>query len=260
MGFVIVNYGKEKRFLTIWTLVVSVLMVHIGSSNSIVDRISNDWEYFKTLGFSLVVGFGAIFFIYYISLKIHQNVFLNNFLLATIVGSIASILTYFYFTYILEYEIEGSTLLTVDIPLIFFICFLTLIVFRRNKGDTTPLKDSLSAVETKIQGFRANSTVLIDTEELAYIRREHGINYVFLKNSEKFRTELSMRELEIKLGPHHFFRLNRQTLTSKSTVKKYEVIEGRKLKVLLKTENTTVFVKVSKEKSTSFKKWLSATN
>ncbi|WP_220399662.1 LytTR family DNA-binding domain-containing protein [Filimonas effusa] len=81
------------------------------------------------------------------------------------------------------------------------------------------------------------------------------IAHLVLKDGEQIRVGLTMDELEEKLDPDDFFRVNRQHIIHVGSINSIQQYSSNKLRVVLKREPGREVV-VSREKVPLFKQWL----
>lgn len=96
---------------------------------------------------------------------------------------------------------------------------------------------------------------VVDIEEIAYFFIESRINFMRLKSGKSYPLDFSLDQLDEKLHPARFFRLNRQVTTSFEAVSKMIPYPKSRIKLVLNPP-TTFDVFVSSEKSASFKDWI----
>ncbi len=97
--------------------------------------------------------------------------------------------------------------------------------------------------------------ISIATDDIAYFYTESGVLYLKTKEGKKYSIDFTLEELESKLDPQYFSRLNRQFIGNISAIQSCESYEKGKLMVVLEPR-TDLPVIVSRERGTDFKKWL----
>jgi len=112
----------------------------------------------------------------------------------------------------------------------------------------------------KIVVQQGSNTIEFDTEDLAYLHSENGIVTILDQNLKEYTTHFnSLNEIEEKLPPTTFFRINRQYFINRNIIKSIKKDKNRKLKVLLdkpyQKEEVYDGLNVSRYKSIDFKKW-----
>ena len=100
----------------------------------------------------------------------------------------------------------------------------------------------------------------VETEKLnfipvAYFYTENGVIYLHILDQKKYLIDFTLNELEARLNPKMFFRLNRQFIANIDPNSSSELYERGKLMVLL-SPKTDVPITISREKATDFKNWL----
>lgn len=79
--------------------------------------------------------------------------------------------------------------------------------------------------------------------------------YLRTLDQKKYPVDFTLDELEIRLNPKMFFRLNRKFIANIDAISSSELYERGKLMVLL-SPKTDVPITISREKATEFKNWL----
>ncbi|MBP0904065.1 LytR/AlgR family response regulator transcription factor [Mariniflexile gromovii] len=96
-------------------------------------------------------------------------------------------------------------------------------------------------------------SILID--QVAYFLSEGRYVKLVTKNNEKYLLDQSLENLENRLNPSYFYRVNRQAIVSFASIQ--QMIVWSKSRVKLELSPVTEFdVIVSIDKSGEFKKWL----
>lgn len=96
---------------------------------------------------------------------------------------------------------------------------------------------------------------VVEVADVVYLFAEDKI--VFLVNSEqkKYFVDETLDDLEEKLNPRDFFRINRKYLASIGAIERIEPHFNGRLKIKLRQRDDDE-IYVSREKAESFKKWL----
>jgi len=97
--------------------------------------------------------------------------------------------------------------------------------------------------------------ITISTEEIAYFFTENSVLYLKTIDGKKYAIDFTLEELEAKLDPQFFHRLNRQFISNISAIQSCESYEKGKIMVILEPK-TELPVIVSRERGTEFKNWL----
>ncbi len=93
------------------------------------------------------------------------------------------------------------------------------------------------------------------TDEIAYFRAEDKVNYLYTVDARRFIVDYTLEDLETRLDPHHFFRLNRQVIAALSSIRRVRASLGGRLELTLIPAPEGAVV-VSRERAGEFKKWL----
>lgn len=101
-----------------------------------------------------------------------------------------------------------------------------------------------------------NQWMPINTKDIACFSKE-ALNYIYLFNGDKFRTDYAtLEEVEELLDPRQFYRANRQFIINIDAVQTVKPVENSKLIIRLKEPNHKIEIDMSRLKSPDFKKWL----
>lgn len=95
----------------------------------------------------------------------------------------------------------------------------------------------------------------IEIKEIAYFYIESRLTLMQLKDGKSFPSDYNLEQLEERLNPKEFFRVNRQFLVSYEAI--HKMFTYTKSRIILKLKpDTQNEVIVSSEKSAEFKQWL----
>lgn len=94
-----------------------------------------------------------------------------------------------------------------------------------------------------------------DVKEVAYFYIESRITFMQLKSGKSYPIDFSLDQLEDKLHPARFFRLNRQFTISYESISRMTPYPKSRIKLEL-TPPSSKEAMVSSERSAAFKRWL----
>lgn len=97
--------------------------------------------------------------------------------------------------------------------------------------------------------------ISLEAKKIAYFYTKNGLVFARTKQNKKYLVDYTLDELEDCLDPQHFYRLNRQHLSSFDAIAASYQWDKGKLKVEL-IPATDDLVLISREKAGDFKKWL----
>ena len=96
---------------------------------------------------------------------------------------------------------------------------------------------------------------IVETTEVAYLYAEDKVVFLVTKEQKKYFVDETLDEVEQKLNPKNFFRINRKYLAQLTAIERIEPHFNGRLKIKLRhREDDDVYV--SREKAEVFKKWL----
>ncbi|WP_298651795.1 LytTR family DNA-binding domain-containing protein [uncultured Proteiniphilum sp.] len=100
-----------------------------------------------------------------------------------------------------------------------------------------------------------DTIVPIDTQEVAYFYSKNEKVRVFTVNGTVYPTEKSLNSLTEILDPVLFFRVNRQFVVSRKSVRELNIRLGSRLSLILNVEAEKEIL-ISKERASELKHWL----
>jgi two-component system LytT family response regulator len=102
---------------------------------------------------------------------------------------------------------------------------------------------------------KGDALIPIAASEIAYFFAEDKVVFLTTAEGRKYLINYTLEELELKLNPQHFFRVNRQFISSLGAIKKVHNYFNYKLKLDLWPSTETEVI-VSKARTTDFKAWM----
>lgn len=124
--------------------------------------------------------------------------------------------------------------------------------------------DALAVLQHALQSPRYRERFLVkqgsalhyvSVEDVAYFYAEEGVNFIRHKGGGRYITELNLEEVERRIDPHLFFRVNRKVITHIRSIRSIEnYFNGRLILSLIPGFDTSVVV--SRERVGKFKEWL----
>ncbi|MFT5601645.1 MAG: DNA-binding LytR/AlgR family response regulator [Flavobacteriales bacterium] len=101
---------------------------------------------------------------------------------------------------------------------------------------------------------KGDELIVINSSEIAYFFKSES-SYLVLKNGERHAIKYSLEQLENLIDSNHFYRINRQLISSIHSIDKISLWFNGKLKLEL-TPSFDEEVFVSREKAQAFKAWI----
>ncbi|NBB22485.1 response regulator [Runella sp. CRIBMP] len=96
---------------------------------------------------------------------------------------------------------------------------------------------------------------IVETGDVAYLYAEDKVVFLVTKEQKKYYVDETLDELEQKLNPALFFRINRKYLAQLPSIERIEPHFNGRLKIKLRYRDDDD-IYVSREKAEVFKKWL----
>jgi len=109
--------------------------------------------------------------------------------------------------------------------------------------------------KTRFLVNKGDTLIPISTQEIAYFFAEDKVVFLVTLENKKYLINYTLEDLEQKLDPTHFFRINRQFLISMSAVSKVHNYFNYKLKLDLRPESGLEVI-VSKARTSDFRSWM----
>jgi two-component system LytT family response regulator len=109
--------------------------------------------------------------------------------------------------------------------------------------------------KTRFLVNKGDTLLPVNTSEIAYFYAEDKVLFLVTFENKRFLINHTLEELEHKLNPQHFFRVNRQFIVSVSSIQKVHNYFNYKLKLELKPDPQMEII-ISKAKNTDFKNWM----
>lgn len=97
---------------------------------------------------------------------------------------------------------------------------------------------------------------VVETRDILYCYAEDKVVFVHTRGNQRYLVDDTLDELEHKLAPTEFFRLNRRYLAHLKAIERIEPHFNGKLHVRLLHRPSEEEIFVSRDKADAFKKWL----
>ncbi len=124
----------------------------------------------------------------------------------------------------------------------------------RNSEQKLIGSQNLKAEGINVKIGNKNSKIALNSIAGFYV--EDNVSFVIDQNSKSYIIESSLENLEYKLPPEIFFRINRKYILNRSSIVSFKRIENNKLLILTIDNNVIpAELTLSRLKSPAFKKW-----
>lgn len=117
------------------------------------------------------------------------------------------------------------------------------------------LEMSRRSHKTRFLVKHGDQLIPVGQEQVTYFYTANELACLVGRDGRQYLVDYTLEELEGRVDPLQFFRLNRQFIAQVSAIKKIHAYFNGKLKVELRPE-TAQEVLVSREKAPAFKAWL----
>lgn len=109
--------------------------------------------------------------------------------------------------------------------------------------------------KTQFTIYNHQGIYFLKTEEIGYFEASEGVIFAFDATYKKHLiTNNSLKELEVQLNPHCFFKINRSTLINKDYIERIERYNKNTLAIRLKGGKD--YLKTSQSATASFREWI----
>ncbi len=110
--------------------------------------------------------------------------------------------------------------------------------------------------ESRIELNYMGERYMVNLSKILFVNLEHGTTWIFLKNGERYTSELPLNKLEEQLEGKDYFRLNRQCISHRDAIASYVKAENKKLLVRIVVGSNQHEISISRTKAPEFKKWI----
>lgn len=234
-------------------------------------------DYSFDSGISLsIIGCLAVFIIYKVDNLIHKLILGNSksiILLNFFISLLSTVLLFFFISWIFNLVLRNNIsisfsfikeqIVIINYLFILILAYHTIGYFTRAiakknkelKADNLEMSLALNKYLKRIPSIINKKTTLIPIDDIVYFKIESGIVFAHLISGEqKPLTITTLNELESKLNPTVFFRINRSEILHFDKIASHEPYFKDKLAIKLLDSETILYT--SNSKSPSFRKWL----
>lgn len=113
----------------------------------------------------------------------------------------------------------------------------------------------IKSFKTRFIFRKGTELVVVDAKDIAYIYSKEKLTFLITKEGKKYMPAENLSDFEQLLEPGLFYRLNRQVIASRTSIKTISFLNKSKLSISLQPEFNDELI-ISSEKSGDFKVWL----
>ncbi|HEX2934346.1 MAG TPA: LytTR family DNA-binding domain-containing protein [Bacteroidales bacterium] len=117
--------------------------------------------------------------------------------------------------------------------------------------------DKPQQFKTRFLVSRGDSLIPVSSNEIAYFCAEDGIVFLVTNDNKRYIINHTLEDLECKLNPSLFFRINRQFIVAFASIQKAHNYFNYKLKLDIVPDPQTEVI-VSKTRTAEFKQWMNS--
>jgi hypothetical protein len=234
-------------------------------------------DYYFDSGFSVsVIGCLIIFMTYKIDTLIYKMInkpSKSMFAMSVFVSFLTSVLLFFAISWILngivrkEWSLDFTFLkqqiIFINFLLLLILSYHTIAYFTRTiaiknkklKADNLEMSLALNKYVSRIPSLLNKKTELIPISQILFFKIEEGIIFAHTINDQKKPlTIATLNQLESKLNPVTFFRINRSEIVNIEKIESFEPYFKDRLALKIVGNKATLYT--SNTKSPSFREWL----
>lgn len=159
---------------------------------------------------------------------------------------------------ILKIDLSESSILNLELPLAFLYLFLINLLYYLNYISVVQSKnkaavDLSSILDKKVKILSGAKESLMPIGNIALLKSEDKLLWLYTFEGRQLLISGNLKEWEVKLPDKFFYRLNRQMIAHKDTIKGLESTKTRRMLVILKNIQDDIYL--PKSKVTDFRKW-----
>ncbi len=118
------------------------------------------------------------------------------------------------------------------------------------------IKSKNKIYKTRFLISKADSFVIVPTEEIAYFYSEEKLSFIKTHNNMRYMLDESLDTIYDSLDPSKFFRINRQIIISINSIKAIHNYFNYKLKLDITSPTENLNTVISRLKVSEFKDWV----
>jgi membrane protein implicated in regulation of membrane protease activity len=260
-----------KRWITFIEILTLILISIVGWSIGSESRIflsGLDGEDYSDFVFSLFMTFSGFYAYKTCALYLSKEKWSKANLAMIVVGVLIvlweTLIFWLYTVFYYQEPFLSTSYIYTDIQLVLFLTvafglYLWVRYFRTSTMHSSEHKNEHQA-DHFLQTFivsKANTRTVVNTEEVKLFYTTDKLVWMYVSAGNKYLIDHTLKDLEVKLDPREFFRINRQVIMSRKAVKGYHSLDHQKLQIDLNMEGVDPQdLVVSKYNAAHFKKWL----
>ncbi len=261
------EYRINDKWLFLFAYpVFAFLAVHLGNDNGFLKLLGMP-SYYTDILFALICVYGSGLFIKKIAFTINNKIGWNQnlmkalrfqFVFGLLAPALIVVLAEIMYLQIIGIELGESSIFYLEFPLAILLLILINGVYLFMYSQTTYLiaLNQKHRLERKNLIVReGNSAIKVPIQEIAYFIKRSNFIFLVTKNGNDYVYDHPFKSILEKLPSEVFFQLNRQIISSRSSIVKSTKTDTRRLKVEL-SPGTDSEIYVAKANATKFLKWL----
>lgn len=168
--------------------------------------------------------------------------------------------------WIIDFAYVREQLVIINYLAILILSYYTISYFSKStelhnkklRAENNEMSKALHKYASRVSSISNKKTILIDVDNINYFQIEGGVVFAYTDDNKKHPiTTTTLNELESKLNPAIFFRINRSEIIHIDKIKYFEPYFKDRLAI--KFNNSTDTLYTSNKKAALFREWLSQT-
>jgi len=167
--------------------------------------------------------------------------------------------------WVLDFQYFKEQLIVINYLFILILSYYTISYFSKSselrnkklKAENLEMSIALNKYVTRIPSLSNKKTILIPVNSVLFFNIEDGVVFAnTIENKKHPLVTTTLNELESKLNPAIFFRINRSEIIHIDKISSYEPYFKDRLAIKLSNSQTTLYT--SNKRSSSFREWLTS--
>jgi hypothetical protein len=232
----ITKWGTDKiiNFLQTWLTLLTAYYIY----NSFLKFAFKKWEVKKFQSWVLLLSSISALIIVYVAL---------------------TEIIFYKFYYNVSSLMDETTFFEFDLPVTLVVLIFSSLFFYQ-KYYYMPIigvANDVKSAPKKMKANKGRGHIFILVKDIGLFYSDNGVVWLQTLNGEKYTTNYTLNSLLNELNSKRFFRLNRQTIVAKDSIRGFGKLNFQKLEIeLIETVRSNKPLVVSKYNAPAFKKWL----
>ena len=272
---------KSKGYNDVWfriiiALVAAHIIVAFGAKESFFQLLIS-WIYYRSLLPSFLIAFLLISEVYIVTVRLDKHFAWNThtvqriglqLLLGTILPSISAFLLATIYFGAFGYNILNTYYLQFDFPVIVIMIILVNVYYfafyfyrqwqlieSRIANTTVTVKNENPKDKEVFVVQKGAKNIPLPIETVSYFYKDGDYNFVRTAEREDFVITQALDDVQQRLPPKQFYRVNRQMIVNFRSCRHFEPLEFGKLNLIVAPETKEPVI-ISQKRAKGFKEWI----